>query len=96
MILLACQCSLALLNNLNDYKVESCDNCMLRLHIGIGAGEAAGIYVGGTDNRLVISSMSILYHFRSSLLVEMSWSKLVFAKNKHYQAKHMSVLWLGG
>ncbi len=38
-ILLACQCGWELVRSLNDYVVEG---GMLRLHIGIGAGEAAG------------------------------------------------------
>ena len=50
MIVLACQCALALLKDLNDYKVPDTD-CILRLHIGMGAGEVGGVHVGGTMNR---------------------------------------------
>lgn len=42
--MLACQCAKNLLNDLNDYKVPETD-CVLRLHIGIGAGEIGGIYL---------------------------------------------------
>lgn len=40
-VLLTCQCAKSLLKELNDYDVEGTD-CMLRLHIGIGAGEVTG------------------------------------------------------
>jgi hypothetical protein len=50
MIVLACQCALELLKDLHDYKVPETD-CILRLHIGMGAGEAGGVIVGGTKNR---------------------------------------------
>jgi hypothetical protein len=45
MILLACQCALALLQDLSNYQVPLCENAMLRLHIGIGAGEVAGTFL---------------------------------------------------
>jgi class 3 adenylate cyclase len=41
MIQLACQCAKSLIEELNDYIVEG-TGCTLRLHIGIGAGEAGG------------------------------------------------------
>lgn len=41
MILLACQCAKTLLHDLNEFKVPETD-CVLRLHIGIGAGEIGG------------------------------------------------------
>ena len=50
-ILLACQCSKALLHDLGTYEVEG-TNCILRLHIGVGAGEIAGINVGGNSNQV--------------------------------------------
>jgi class 3 adenylate cyclase len=51
MILLACQCAKALLDELHDYQVPG-TGCTLRLHIGIGAGQAGGINVGGVNNRV--------------------------------------------
>ncbi|PRP80584.1 guanylyl cyclase [Planoprotostelium fungivorum] len=50
MILLACQCAKALLDELDIYTVEGVGS-VLRLHIGVGAGEVSGIHVGGVDNR---------------------------------------------
>jgi len=50
MISLACQCAKTLLQDLNDYKVPETD-CVLRLHIGIGAGEIGGVHVGGVSKR---------------------------------------------
>eukprot|EP01114_Cavostelium_apophysatum_P003087 TRINITY_DN1281_c0_g1_i1.p1 TRINITY_DN1281_c0_g1~~TRINITY_DN1281_c0_g1_i1.p1 ORF type:complete len:1564 (-),score=458.03 TRINITY_DN1281_c0_g1_i1:93-4784(-) len=50
MIMLACQCAKALLKNLNDYSVEG-TGCVLRLHIGVGAGEVSGINVGGEKSQ---------------------------------------------
>lgn len=53
MILLACQCAQNLMKDLNDYVVENTDS-VLRLHVGIGAGEVAGIYIGGEVNSVGI------------------------------------------
>eukprot|EP01117_Protostelium_nocturnum_P011277 TRINITY_DN4096_c0_g2_i3.p1 TRINITY_DN4096_c0_g2~~TRINITY_DN4096_c0_g2_i3.p1 ORF type:complete len:1374 (-),score=492.46 TRINITY_DN4096_c0_g2_i3:24-4145(-) len=50
-VLLACQCAKALLKDLNNYSVEN-TGCVLRLHIGVGAGEIAGICVGGVGGRV--------------------------------------------
>ena len=41
MIQLACQCAHSLIQELNDYVVEG-TGCTLRLHIGLGAGQAGG------------------------------------------------------
>ena len=46
MILHACQCAQELMEELNDYTVPN-TGCMLRMHIGIGAGEVTGIHIGG-------------------------------------------------
>eukprot|EP01117_Protostelium_nocturnum_P014485 TRINITY_DN5511_c0_g2_i2.p1 TRINITY_DN5511_c0_g2~~TRINITY_DN5511_c0_g2_i2.p1 ORF type:complete len:1733 (+),score=655.57 TRINITY_DN5511_c0_g2_i2:165-5363(+) len=51
MILLACQCAKALLEDLDSYTVNSVGS-ILRLHIGIGAGEVSGIHIGGISNRI--------------------------------------------
>ena len=47
--LLASQCALAMQEHLHQYDA---DGCLLTLHIGIGAGEIAGIVVGGVANRV--------------------------------------------
>jgi class 3 adenylate cyclase/tetratricopeptide (TPR) repeat protein len=47
--LLASQCALAMQEHLHQYDA---DGCLLTLHIGIGAGEIAGIVVGGVANRM--------------------------------------------
>ena len=47
--LLASQCALAMQEHLHQYEA---DGCLLTLHIGIGAGEIAGIVVGGVANRM--------------------------------------------
>lgn len=47
--LLASQCALAMQEHLHQYDA---DGCPLTLHIGIGAGEIAGIVVGGVANRM--------------------------------------------
>lgn len=60
MIVLACQCAYSLLQELNEHVVEGTDS-ILRLHIGIGAGNAGGsgdlfhshslgVHVGGISN----------------------------------------------
>jgi hypothetical protein len=50
MILLACQCARALLDELHDYSVPG-TGCTLKLHIGIGAGPVSGVYIGGANNQ---------------------------------------------
>ena len=40
-----------LLKELNDYEVQG-TGCMLRLHIGVGAGEVTGIHIGGTNEKM--------------------------------------------
>lgn len=49
MVMLGCQSAKKLLDDLNDYQVKSTD-LKLTLHIGIGAGEVGGIYVGGAKD----------------------------------------------
>jgi hypothetical protein len=48
MVCLACQCARALLDHLDNYSVEG---KILRLHIGIGAGEVGGVHVGGVNGK---------------------------------------------
>ena len=54
MILLACQCAKALLDELHDYPVPG-TGCILRLHIGIGAGQVSGVNVGGNQVEFFVS-----------------------------------------
>lgn len=51
MIVLAAQCSLELLGQFNNYRIEEADT-FLKLHIGIGADETRGVHVGGSKDRL--------------------------------------------
>jgi len=46
---LACQCALDIQMSLHNYLVEE---CVLRLHIGLGAGKISFVHVGGEDNTL--------------------------------------------
>jgi hypothetical protein len=54
MIILACQTAHALLTELGNYSVEG-TGCVLRLHIGIGAG-----IIGGTSSFIVLYDKSSL------------------------------------
>lgn len=47
--LLAAQCAMSLIKELNTYKV---DDCSLTLHIGVGAGDIWGLVVGGVKDRM--------------------------------------------
>lgn len=49
MVILGCQSAKKLLEDLNDYSVKGTD-LKLTLHIGIGAGEVGGVYVGGAKD----------------------------------------------
>jgi len=51
MVLLSCQCAKELLESMSSYEVEG-TGCVLRLHIGVGAGEISGIHIGGTNHQL--------------------------------------------
>src|SRR5690606_38427385 len=44
MVVLTCQCALAIQEELAEYEVQGCP---LQLHVGVGAGKISFIHVGG-------------------------------------------------